>query len=210
MKDRSIDRILLCIKMKGEASLAPIAAQLSMTKEGVRQHLVRLGEEGLIRMSSKSEGVGRPTAYYSLTDKGLARFPDAHAQIAVDLLRSVKNLLGDNALDLLIGDREKQTYSRYEQELAQCRGIEQKLERLSRLRAEEGYMAEWKSEAGVFYLTENHCPICAAATECQGFCRAELRNFQQLLGPGYTVVRTQHIITDGTRCVYRIEENKEN
>ncbi|OQP42758.1 transcriptional regulator [Niastella yeongjuensis] len=204
MKQKSADRILLCIKMKGEATLALIASDLGITKEGVRQHLVKLSEDGLINTLNKSDGVGRPTTYYFLTDKALARFPDSHAQLTVDLLRSVKNLLGENALDLLIGDREKQTYSRYENELATCKNIQQKLERLTALRTEEGYMAEWKESDGDWYLTENHCPICAAATECQGFCRAELRNFKQLLGNGYEVTRVQHIITDGTKCVYKI------
>lgn len=205
MKQKSAERILLCIKMKGEATLALIADDLGITKEGVRQHLVKLSEEGLIDTLNKSDGVGRPTTYYSLTEKALARFPDSHAQLTVDLLRSVKNLLGENALDLLIGDREKQTYSRYEHELSKYKGIKEKLERLAGLRSEEGYMAEWKESDGALYLIENHCPICAAATECQGFCRAELRNFQQLLGAGYAVTRTQHIITDGTKCVYKIK-----
>jgi predicted ArsR family transcriptional regulator len=50
-------------------------------------------------------------------------------------------------------------------------------------------MAEWKKEGKEYFLIENHCPICAAATECQGFCRAELSNFQSLLGNEYTVER---------------------
>jgi predicted ArsR family transcriptional regulator len=207
MKQKNADRILMCIKMKGEATQSLIASELGITKEGARQHLLKLSDEGLITTVNKSEGVGRPTTYFTLTDKGLARFPDAHAQVMIDMLRSVKNLLGDNALELLISDREKQTYARYENELAQCKDIQQKLECLTQLRSREGYMAEWKAEEDAYYLIENHCPICAAATECQGFCRAELRNFRQLLGAGYEVVRTQHIITDGTKCVYRIKEN---
>jgi len=190
--------------MKGETTLALISSDLGITKEGVRQHLVKLSEEGLINTLNKSDGVGRPTTYFSLTDKALARFPDSHAQLTVDLLRSVKNVLGENALDLLIGDREKQTYTRYENELTNCKDIQQKLERLTQLRSEEGYMAEWKESDGAWYFIENHCPICAAATECQGFCRAELRNFKQLLGTGYEITRTQHIITDGTKCIYKI------
>jgi predicted ArsR family transcriptional regulator len=34
-----------------------------------------------------------------------------------------------------------------------------------------------EKEGKEYFLIENHCPICAAATECQGFCRAELSNF---------------------------------
>lgn len=202
-KDNS-NRLLMAIKMKAESSLASLAAELGISREGVRQHLTKLIEEGLIEVIHQSEGVGRPTAYYRLTKEGQARFPDSHAQITVDLLQSVKNLLGENALDLLIADREKQTYARYAAATENQVEIADKLQTLTDLRTQEGYMATWHQEDASFFFIENHCPICAAATECQGFCRAELKNFQELLGPAYEVERTQHIIIDGQRCVYRI------
>lgn len=208
MNRKSGEKLLMSIKMKGEATLVALSAELGMTREGVRQHLLKLLNEGLITSVNKSERVGRPTAYYSLTDKGLSKFPDTHAQITVDLLKSVKTLLGDNALDLLISDREKQTYARYEKELSKEKTINKKLEILANLRTVEGYMAEWSNDGEVYYFIENHCPICAAATECQGFCRAELKNFRQLLGPEYEVDRIQHIVTEGNRCVYRVEESQ--
>nr|WP_222845740.1 metalloregulator ArsR/SmtB family transcription factor [Flavilitoribacter nigricans] len=205
MENRSTsDRMLTFIKMRHEVTAAMLAGAFDMTKEGARQHLLKLENGGLVASFTKSEGVGRPTTYYALTEKGLARFPDAHAQVTVELLRSVKSLLGENALDLLISDREQQTYKRYESSLQEAASLEERLDRLARLRSEEGYMAEWKKEDGEYFLIENHCPICAAATECQGFCRAELKNFRQLIGEEYTVERVQHIITDGQRCVYRI------
>ena len=122
----------------------------------------------------------------------------------MELLRSVKNLLGDNALDLLIGDREKQTYGRYEVLLADAVTLEERLEKLALIRTEEGYMAEWRKEGDEYCLIENHCPICAAAIECQGFCRAELTNFKSLIGKEYNVERIKHILAGGQRCVYRI------
>ena len=84
--------------------------------------------------------------------------------------------------------------------------MDQKLKILSQKRSEEGYMAEWKKEDDTYYLTENHCPICAAATECQGFCRSELNNFRQLLGPEYNIERTEYILDSGKRCTYKIEK----
>lgn len=208
MDNRSTtDRILTLIKMRQDVTAAHLAAELDMTREGARQHLLKLEDKGLVRSFSKSEGVGRPAMYYGLTEKGLSRFPDAHAQVTVELLRSVKSLLGENALDLLISDREQQTYQRYQRTLQEASTLEERLEKLVRLRSEEGYMAEWKQENGDYYLIENHCPICAAATECQGFCRAELKNFRQLIGNEYTVERVQHIIADDQRCVYKIISN---
>jgi predicted ArsR family transcriptional regulator len=55
-----------------------------------------------------------------------------------------------------------------------------------------------------FLFVENHCPICAAATACQGFCATELELFRRALGPGITVERVEHIVTGDRRCVYRV------
>jgi predicted ArsR family transcriptional regulator len=53
-------------------------------------------------------------------------------------------------------------------------------------------------------LVENHCPICAAAALSPGLCRAELRAFQEALGPGAHVERTEHIVAGARRCAYRV------
>jgi predicted ArsR family transcriptional regulator len=55
-------------------------------------------------------------------------------------------------------------------------------------------------------LIEDHCPICAAATQCQGFCRSELALFQRCLGPGATVERTEHLLAGARRCAYRVRQ----
>lgn len=204
MKKPAADRILMFLKMRGEATSLLISKELSVTKEGARKHLLNLAEEGLIRSVTKSEGVGRPSTYYTLTEKGLSQFPDSHADVTVQILRSVKNLLGENALNLLINDREKNTYERYEKALVKAESLEQRLDVLVKARSEEGYMAEWTKEGNDYFLIENHCPICAAATECQGFCRAELSNFQNLIGEKYKVERINHILSGGQRCVYKI------
>lgn len=204
MKKSAADRILMFLKMRGEATSLLIAEELLITKEGARKHLLNLSEEGLITSVAKSEGVGRPSTYYTLTEKGLSQFPDMHADVTVQLLQSVKNILGENALELLISDREKNTYQRYEKVLENTDSLEERLDLLAKIRTEEGYMAEWNKEGQEYFLTENHCPICAAATECQGFCRAELSNFQTLIGAPYKVERIKHILSGGQRCVYKI------
>jgi hypothetical protein len=51
--------------------------------------------------------------------------------------------------------------------------------RLAEALSREGYMAESWAEGGGYVLVENHCPICVAATSCQGFCRAELDTFRE-------------------------------
>lgn len=208
-KKSSSEQLLMLLKMRCELDAATVAKELAMTKEGARQHLLKLEEDGLVKKECKSVGVGRPFSFYSLTDAGIAKFPDTHADVTVQLLDSVRNILGENALELLISDREKQTYERYENELKSAKTLEDKLERLSKIRSQEGYIAEWTKESSDYYFIENHCPICAAARACQRFCRAELQNFQKLFGKKFKVERTQHILADENRCVYKIEKLEE-
>lgn len=206
MKKDLSNNILMMLKMRGEVTSALIAEELGITKEGVRKRLLNFTTEGLVKADVRSEGVGRPSTYYSLTEKGISRFPDMHAQVTVQLLQSVKKLLGENAMDLLINDRETDTRVAYQHAMRNAETIEQKLKILTQKRTEEGYMAEWNKEENVYFLVENHCPICAAATECRGFCRSELNTFQQLIGPDYMVERVEYIIEGGNRCVYKIEQ----
>lgn len=204
MKKSFVDQMLRFIKQNTAITATMLAEELTLTKEGARQNLLKLVAEGLVHSTTRSEGVGRPIAYYTLSEKGIARLPDAHAEVTVELLHSVKTLLGDNALDLLIGEREKKVYARYEKRLASALNLEQRLDLLTQIRTEEGYMAQWEQKEGVYFLIENHCPICAAATACQGFCRAELSNFQSLLGSDHHVERIAHLIAEGQRCIYKI------
>jgi len=208
MQKSPADRILMFLKMRREATAALIATELTITKEGARKHLLNLANQNLIVSNSRSEGIGRPSTYYSLSPQGMARFPDSHADITVQLLQSIKQVLGENALDLLISDRESKVYQKYTEALLDIDSIEKKLEIIAAKRTEEGYMAEWRKESDYYLLIENHCPICAAATECQGFCRSELNNFQQLIGPAYVINRTEYMIDSAPRCTYRIMKKK--
>jgi predicted ArsR family transcriptional regulator len=66
-------------------------------------------------------------------------------------------------------------------------------------------MAEVKRENELSFLfIENHCPICAAAMTCQGFCDTELNLFRNVLGPEIAVERVEHIVSSNRRCTYRI------
>jgi predicted ArsR family transcriptional regulator len=66
-------------------------------------------------------------------------------------------------------------------------------------------MAEVRADGrSAFLFIEHHCPICAAATACQGFCATELDLFRRVLGPDASVERTEHIVSGDRRCVYRV------
>jgi predicted ArsR family transcriptional regulator len=69
-------------------------------------------------------------------------------------------------------------------------------------------MARAERDSRDWLLIEDHCPICVAAQACQGFCRAELELFREVLGTDAQVVREQHLLAGARRCVYRIGTKK--
>lgn len=204
---RSANRLLMELKMRGERTTAELSRTLGITSEAVRQQMTRLAEQQLVVSRSVPRGVGRPAQSWLLTDAGNRRFPDTHAQLTVDVLRTVRTELGDAAINAVISARERDTLAAYEREMAGIDTTEGRVAQLAAIRTREGYMAEWSNGPdGSLLLVENHCPICAAAASCQNFCRAELAIFQRVLGDDVTVERQEHILAGARRCAYRITE----
>ncbi|TMV13246.1 helix-turn-helix transcriptional regulator [Arenibacterium halophilum] len=204
------ERILMVLKMRGALTSAQVGERLGITGEAARQQLLKLAEDGLVSDERRAAGRGRPSVYWHLTDAGQARFPDSHAALTVDILRSISEVLGEDALNRIISARELTTQALYKEAMSDCASLKDRVARLAELRTAEGYMASAEEgQAGELLLVENHCPICAAATFCQGFCRAEKAVFQNVLGTGASVERVQHIVSGGRRCTYVIREATE-
>ena len=201
------DKVLYHLKTRGPQTAAEIARLLGVTPMAVRLHLQAAETGGLVTFTDERRKVGRPARIWSLTAKAAKRFPDTHGDLTVDLLDAVKTTFGSEGLDRLITERtRKQRASYLERMPAAAASLEQRIAALAEIRRTEGYMAEWQAEDdGSYTLSENHCPICAAATFCQGFCRDELEVFRELLGDGVKVDRTDHILAGARRCAYRIE-----
>lgn len=197
------DRLLHLLKTRGPQLASEAGVVLGTTGEAARQQFVKLAASGLVEARSEVRGVGRPTQVWHLTEAGHARFPDAHSELTVQLLQTVRETFGEAAIERLIEVREQQTRDLYLREMQGAATLQARVERLVALRAHEGYMAEWSEQPdGALILVENHCPICAAATACQGFCRAELEVFEQVLLA--RVERVEHILLGARRCAYRI------
>jgi predicted ArsR family transcriptional regulator len=192
--------------LKRRSSTGPeLAERFGLTREAVRQHLVELADNGLVRSTPRpTGGAGRPPVEWSLTELAVDLFPDRHADLTVSLIDSIRRVLGDDGLDAVVAARTAQQRSDYADRLV---GADDRLAGLAEIRSEEGYLAE-VVEAGDGrgrLLIEHHCPICDAATACQGLCRAELELFQDVLGTEVTVTREQHLVSGDERCVYRID-----
>jgi predicted ArsR family transcriptional regulator len=199
--------ILMRLKTRGPLSARALAASLGITSVGVRQHLAALQSAGLVdqaEVPAPKPGRGRPVRAWRLTGKGHRQFPDTHAEITVALLNVVEDIFGESGLDRVIDQHGQQTLRLYQAALMD-RDISQRLEILSHLRNQEGYMCEVKNlGTGSWLLIENHCPVCAAASRFKGLCRSELQIFQTVFEDVARVERINHILEGARRCAYRV------
>ena len=199
------ERALWLLKTNGPQCLGAIACDMKITIEGARFHLLKLANEGLVQATQEAKGRGRPQQLWSLTQAGHDRFPDSHAELSVKLIHLIREKLGEDALEMVMAENEKNGIQKYSKELAGISNLESKVKRLAEIRNQEGYMASYTpQEDGSFLLIENHCPICEAAKACQRFCQSEWNTFKEVLGNDVTITREEHILSGARRCAYRI------
>lgn len=200
----STDKILFLLKSHGPQSAAELGEQLQMTSMGARQHLMTLEADGWVSFNDEARGRGRPVRLWHLTEQAWQRFPDSHSELTLQLIDNIQQLFGEVGMERLIAQREQQQLARYQAELTQPT-MADRLAALTAQRTREGYMADFRQEEdGSWLLWESHCPICAAASACRGFCRSELALFRRLLAPA-EVEREQYLLEGDHRCLYRIK-----
>ncbi|MFC4347732.1 helix-turn-helix transcriptional regulator [Kordiimonas lipolytica] len=196
--------ILTELKRTGACRADDMAEKLELTPMAIRQHLYQLRDEGAVVCRSKPQGRGRPAKMWELTEKADVYFPDAHRDLSLDLLESMRDLFGEDGLAKLVNHRTAKQKTRYEHSLEGKRDLKARLKALAAERAREGYMAETVEKDGALFLLENHCPICEAAKACSGLCGKELTLFKELLANEAEVERTEHLLSGGKRCAYKI------
>ena len=201
-------RIVKLLKTEGAMDSASLAGRLHVTAMAVRQHLYALQQEKLVTAEERRVPVGRPAKFWRLTQDADRLFPEAYAELNAALIISVQDAFGPDGMARLLDARVARQRADYRSRIDVSAPLAKRVQQLARIRADEGYMAEVKRDGPGFLFIENHCPICAAATACQGFCASELDLFRTALGPGVSVERAEHILSGDRRCVYRIAQSE--
>jgi predicted ArsR family transcriptional regulator len=197
--------IVKLLKTEGPIDSSQLAKRLGLTPMAIRQHLYALQSEGLVMAEERPVPVGRPAKFWQLTREADRLFPEAYAELSVALIDAMQDTFGAEGLNRVLVSRCARQRTDYARRIRTGDPLEKKLRELARVRTEEGYMADVRREQdGSYLLIESHCPICAAANACQGFCSTELDLFRSVLGSGVKVERVEHIVSGDRRCAYRV------
>ncbi len=198
-------RVLDLLKRADGLTPAELAGTLGLTESALRMHLDSLSASGLVEgIERAARGRGRPPTEWRLTELARELFPDRHADLTVELIAAIRDASGERGLDRVIESRMRQQLATYRNVVPPTATVGKRVAALARQRSAEGYMADSQRDGRAYVLVEHHCPVCDAATACQGLCRGELELFQSALGDDVTVERTQHLLSGDARCAYRV------
>jgi predicted ArsR family transcriptional regulator len=196
--------ILRLLKADGRASLAEIASKLGVSKQAALRHLDGLEAEGLVEQSAQASArPGRPEHVYRLTTAAAARFPQAHRELAADLVR----FLPPPQLERFFTERAARLEAEY---AARLNGLDfdERVRELARLATEHGHMAQVVEQAdGTVAIRQCHCPIADVAAEVGHPCQQEQAMYERLLGG--EVTRTTYIPDADPSCTFVVSKPAE-
>lgn len=198
--------LLLLLRKRPGITVAELAQELQLTGMGVRRHLDALASDGLVEtVTSARRGLGRPASGWRLSTTGLELFPRRYDTLALDVLEDLAEHAGAHAVDAVFDRRCDKLVAEYEETLAGCCGLKERVAGLTKIRDDAGYLAEYSSNGGEeLLLTENNCAVHKVAERYPAICAMELDLLRRVMGPDVEVTRVAHTMAGDAVCSYRI------
>ena len=85
---RTRARVLEILKCEGPSEAAELARVVKVSAMAVRQHLYEMNEQSLVTFEEKPGRLGRPAKQWRLTAEADRYFPDAHQDLALNLIEA--------------------------------------------------------------------------------------------------------------------------
>jgi predicted ArsR family transcriptional regulator len=138
-----------------------LAAELKLTDNAVRAHLLSLERDGLIRQSGTQPGFRKPHAVYALTPEAEQIFPKAYGPLLDLVLTMFSRRL--TIKERRAGMREvgRQAASEHLPEV-EGKSREQRIRAALRILKELGGAATFRESEGKHFIRGNGCPLAAA------------------------------------------------
>src|ERR1700724_646680 len=116
---RSRRAILELLKWHGPQDARTLAGRLEISAMAVRQHLYSLADDRLVTSDEEPRPMVRPAKLWRLTPAADELFPNAHADLTLSLIQSMRQTFGERGLDRLIAVRTRGQIESYRSQMSQ-------------------------------------------------------------------------------------------
>jgi DeoR family suf operon transcriptional repressor len=157
MSSPTRDTILKTLRSQGHCTVKDLAQAADISPISVRHHLSNLQADGLVAVEVARHGVGRPRHLYSLTDKGLERFPRRYFRLTNHILKELKGSLPQEKItEILAGVATSMSDDRIHE--FEGLSLPDRIKNLRTALSDEGIEVDIEEKKGELIIHELSCP----------------------------------------------------
>jgi predicted ArsR family transcriptional regulator len=196
------NQILRTLKTNDGSTIMELAEQVGVSPVTVRHHLNSLQADNLVRSSTgKRNSVGRPYHVFHLTEAADELFPRQYLGLTRRLLDQIKTTLDPETVSTLFEEIADEILSDYRSRL-EGKSKEERIQLLSEILENEGFLVTWKENNGGYTLVEHSCPYRNLGREHPDICKLDHTLITQVLDS--PVKQTSCLLHGDQSCVYTI------
>jgi len=196
------DRILQTLLRHPRSAINELAGAVGINPISVRHHLTNLQVEGLVNAEEERHGVGRPRLVYFLTENGIEKFPTRYLRLTTRLLSQMKEKLPQAVVGELFKEVASNLAAEHQEQLKGL-SVEQRLDALGELLAEEGFVVEWERKGHEYHIHEITCPYLQIGQSHPEVCTVDQVLISQMLA--VPAEKIQCILSGATHCTYVVQ-----
>jgi DeoR family transcriptional regulator, suf operon transcriptional repressor len=197
------ERILQTLLNHPNSTINDLAAAVGINAISVRHHLTSLQAEALVSAEEERHGVGRPRLVYSLTEKGLERFPTRYLRLTNRLLDQMKEALPPDAIHNMFTQMASGIASDYADQIKSLT-VEEKLDFIKDLLIQEGFSVEWERQGDEYHIHEITCPYYHIGQSHPEVCTVDQTLISEVLSiPAHKINCVLH---GDAHCTYVISD----
>lgn len=180
MLSRTRRQIITDLRKNEGLSVNQLAEKAEISSMGIRQHLSYLEKVGLIRKEQRHQPIGRPCAYYRLSEDAEELFPKLYARFAAGILGDITEHEGKEKLELIFKWRCQRNWQKFNDFINQPKLVD-RAEALVKLMNDTGMSFGFKLNDRELTISTFNCPFYEIAKVYPQLCRYERELFSSLL-----------------------------
>ncbi len=193
-------RILYTLLKRQRCTINELAEAVGITPISVRHHISKLEAEGLVTSDEERHGVGRPRRQYYLTESGLEQFPSQYVRLTTQLLRQLKATLPAPMVSKIFTEMARNMAKDYaNQGDAEAMSLEDRLQFITTLLNQEGFVVTWEQENDYYILKESVCPYFRIGKDHPEVCVLDRTFIASLLEIPPEKIKHEHCILNGDK-----------
>jgi DeoR family transcriptional regulator, suf operon transcriptional repressor len=200
------EKILRTLLAFPGSTINDLAEAVGINGISIRHHLTALEAEDLVTASEERHGVGRPRLIYSLTDRGIEKFPTSYLRLTQRIMDSLSAKMSPSELKALFEEIGAEIAEPYQIGL-EGNSLDARIKLVKTALTNEGLIVEVKKNEDHYLLTSLSCPYYRIGMDYPVVCTLDHTLISKLVG---TPVEIESCICEGSdRCTFTIPRHKE-